>query len=63
MDVKLYDKRNSFPFSIVRLPFSSSNIPPAIFYNCVGAEVIRIGRVSSLSSISNAMGKNFWIGL
>ena len=25
VDVKLYDKRNNFPFSIVHLPFSSSN--------------------------------------
>ena len=47
VDVKLYDKRDNFPFSIVRLPFSSSNIPSAIFYNCVGAEILRIGRVSS----------------
>ena len=47
VEVKLYDKRNNFPFSIVRLPFSSSNIPSAVFYNCVGAEILRIGRVSS----------------
>ena len=47
VDVKLYDKRNNFPFSIVRLPFSCSNIPSAVFYNCIGAEILRIGRVSS----------------
>ena len=47
VDVKLYDKRNSFPFSIVRLPFASSNIPSAILYNSIGAEILRIGRVSS----------------
>ena len=45
VEVKLYDKRDNFPFSIVRLPFSSSNIPSAIFYNCVGAEILRIVRV------------------
>ena len=27
VDVKLYDKRDDFPFSIVRLLFTSSNIP------------------------------------
>ena len=37
----------NFPFSIVRLPFASSNIPSVVFYNCVGAEILRIGRVSS----------------
>lgn len=47
LDYKLYDKRNSFPFSIVRLPFVSSNIPSSMFYASVGAEVLRIGRVSS----------------
>ena len=47
VDVKLYDKRDNFPFSIVRLPFSSSNIPSSVFYNSVGAEILRIGRVSS----------------
>ena len=47
IDVKLYDKRDNFPFSIVRLLFTSSNIPSRMFYNCVGAEILRIGRVSS----------------
>ena len=57
VDIKLYDKRNSFPFSIVRLPFSSSNIPSAIFYNCVGAEILRIGRVSSTLEYFKSDGK------
>ena len=47
LDVKLFDKRDSFPFSIVRLPFASSNMPSSMFYSCIGAEVIRIGRVST----------------
>ena len=44
---KLYDKRDQFPFSIVRLPFASSNIPTNMFYSCIGAEILRIGRVCS----------------
>ena len=44
---KLFDKRDDFPFSIVRLPFSSSNIPTNMFYACVSAEILRIGRVSN----------------
>ena len=47
IDIKLFDKRDSFPFSIVRLPFASSNIPSSMFYASIGAEVLRIGRVSS----------------
>ena len=47
LDYKLYDKRNSFPFSIVRLPFASSNMPSSMFYASVSAEVLRTGRVSS----------------
>ena len=44
---KLFDKRDEFPFSIVRLPFASSNIPTNMFYSSIGAEILRIGRVSS----------------
>ena len=40
----LYDKRDSFPFSIVRMPFKSSNIPSKTFYATIGAEILRIGR-------------------
>ena len=29
---KLFDKRNDFPFSIVRMPHRESNIPESIFY-------------------------------
>ena len=46
-NTKLYDKRDDFPFSIVRLPFLSSNIPTSMFYSSIGAEILRIGRVSS----------------
>ena len=47
LDMKLFDKRDDFPFSIVRLPFASSNIPTSMFYTSVGAEILRIGRLSS----------------
>ena len=45
--IKLFDKRDHFPFSITRLPFASSNIPSYMFYASIGAEILRIGRVSS----------------
>jgi len=43
----LYDKRNAFPFPIVRMPFLSSNIPSNMFYFSFGAEILRIARVST----------------
>ena len=49
LNTKLFDKRDDFPFSIVRLPFCSSNIPSNMFYASIGAEILRIGRVSSSS--------------
>ena len=43
-ETSLYDKRDSFPFSIVRMPFKSSNIPSKTFYATISAEILRIGR-------------------
>ena len=45
---KLFDKRDAFPFSIVRMPFLSSNIPYNIFYNTILSEILRIARCSLL---------------
>ena len=45
---QLYDKRNAFPFKIVRFPFKSSNIPQRMFFATVQAEIIRISRATSL---------------
>ena len=44
---KLYDKRDAFNFSVVRLPYKCSNIPSKMFYATIGAEVIRIGKATS----------------
>ena len=45
--IKLFDKRDAFPFSIVRMPYCSSNMPSNIFYSCIAAEILRIGRPTS----------------
>ena len=42
-----FDKRDSFPFSIVRMPDKSSNLPPSIVYSAIGAESLRIARASN----------------
>ena len=41
---KLFDKRDDFPFHIVRMPDRSSNIPSYIFYGTVLSEYLRIAR-------------------
>ena len=47
LSMNLFDKRDDFPFSIVRMPFSTSNIPSTMFYASIGAEILRISRVNS----------------
>ena len=41
---KLFDKRDTFPFFIVRMPHFSSNIPSSIFYASAFSEFLRIAR-------------------
>jgi hypothetical protein len=43
----LYDKRNAFNFSVVRMPYRSSNIPSKMFYATISAEVLRIAKATS----------------
>ena len=47
---KLFDKRDAFPFSIVRMPHLSSNIPSSIFYGSAFSEILRIARCTLLFS-------------
>ena len=46
---KLFDKRDDFPFSIVRMPYKSSNMPESIFYSAFSGEFLRISRSSMLA--------------
>ena len=45
--LKLYDKRDAFPFDIVRLPYISNNMPSRIFYATFGGELLRIARCTT----------------
>ena len=38
--------RDAFPFSIVRMPYLSSNIPKKIFYSALVGEFLRIARAT-----------------
>ena len=46
-DLKLFDKREAFPFTIVRMPYALSNMPSTIFYASIGAEILRIARATT----------------
>ena len=59
---KLYDKRDAFPFSIVRMPYISSNIPYNIFYNTILSEILRIARCSLLYEDFYSRRENFVSG-
>ena len=39
-----FDKRGSFPFSIVRMPDMTINVPSSIVYSVIVAESLRIAR-------------------
>ena len=43
----LFDKRDSFPFSIVRMLDKSSNVPSSRVYSAIGAESLRIATASN----------------
>ena len=43
----LFDKRGSFPFSIVRMPDKSSNVLFSIVYSAIRAESLRIAIASN----------------
>ena len=45
---KLFDKRDNFPFFIVRMPDLSGNIPAHVFYGSVMSEFLRISRCTLL---------------
>ena len=48
-----FDERDSFPFSIVRMPDKSSNIPSSIVYSAIGAGSLRITRASNNPASQN----------
>ncbi len=45
-DFKLFDKRDAFPFSVVRMPHLQSNMPSKMFYSTISAEILRICRAT-----------------
>ena len=56
---KLYDKRDDFSFSIVRMPHMCSNIPKAIFYSALVGEYLRICRSTLKTAFYTKSGRTF----
>ena len=47
---KLFDKRDNFPFTIVRMPDLRGNIPSYVFYGSIMSEFLRIARCTLILS-------------
>ena len=45
---RLYDKRETFKFYVIRMPFKRSNMPYKMFYSTISSEVLRICRAISI---------------
>ena len=46
--VSLYDKRDYFPFSIIRMPYLHSNVSSEIIYWAFSANILRIARITTI---------------
>ena len=44
----MFDKRDEFSFSVVRMPYRGNNIPSYIFYGTILSEIVRIARSTLL---------------
>ena len=53
-DFGLFDKRDSFPLSIVRMSGKSSNVPSSIVYSAIGAESLRIVRAIVRTTLNHS---------
>ena len=47
LNIQLYDKRDNFVFSIIRMPYPAGNISSEMFYSAFGAEIFRTVRTTS----------------
>ena len=54
-----FDKRDSFPFSIVRMPDKPSNLPSSIVYSAIGAVSLRMARASNNPELFSTAIKPF----
>ena len=55
----LYDKRDSFPFAIVRFPYKCSTLLSKMYDSTISAELLRIARATSSFSSSLKTGDTF----
>ena len=57
----LFDKRDLFPFCIVRMPDKSINVPSSTTSSFIGAELLRIARASNILNHSPLQLKEHFI--
>ena len=63
-ELKLYDRREGFPFNIVQYVHFSSNVPRCILYGIFGTKVIRYFRINNLCIACIKFGRAlYWIGI
>ena len=48
---KLFDKKDNFPFSIVRMSYLDSNVPLKMYYSLFGAEILKSVRTTNDATI------------
>ena len=48
---KSFDKRYSFPFSVVRIPYLDCDAPSKVFYSAFGAEILRSATTTNDATI------------
>lgn len=48
IETKLFDKRDDYNFSIVKLPHKNYNIPSKMFFSSIGIGILWIARATSL---------------
>ena len=66
-NIQLYDKRDDFPFSIVKMPHFKSNIHSKMFYFVFGGQILRTTRFTSkcetyCQGSENLMSRMAWQG-
>ena len=58
---KLFDKRDDFPFFIVRMPDKGGNIPSFVFYGSVLSEFLRVARTTMTFTDYHSRAHNLFV--
>ena len=59
IQTSLYDKRNSYNFNVMRIPYKSSITPSKMFFATISAQILRIRRATSSVVLFNQTSQVF----